>query len=162
MEENITMSSAAEITAMTIEEAAPHLKIAPKTLRKWLREGMFPGVKVGRKWLVRVADVEHALTHGRRGDHAVWVPPEARLDLKSAPTTPTAPAPAPLHLVPPLNYDQRKAELVARLRSMQAQGLSLQAIANQLNREGVPTLSGKGTWKKGTVGNLLAEEVVSR
>jgi hypothetical protein len=39
---------------------------------------------------------------------------------------------------------------------MQAEGLSLQAIANHLNSEGVPTLSGKGRWQKGTIGNLLA------
>jgi hypothetical protein len=33
----------------------------------------------------------------------------------------------------------------------------LQAIANQLNTEGVPTLSGKGRWQKGTIANLLKE-----
>jgi hypothetical protein len=52
---------------------------------------------------------------------------------------------------------QRKAALVQRLRVMHAQGLSGQAIANQLNAEGEPTLSGRGTWKKGTVDNLLKE-----
>jgi hypothetical protein len=36
-------------------------------------------------------------------------------------------------------------------------GLSLQAMANQLNAEGVPTLGGKGRWQKGTIGNLLAQ-----
>ena len=40
---------------------------------------------------------------------------------------------------------------------MQAEGLSLQAIVNKLNAEGVPTLSGKGRWQKGTVENLLAQ-----
>jgi Recombinase len=35
---------------------------------------------------------------------------------------------------------------------------SVQAIANQLNAEGVPTLSGRGRWQKGTVGDLLAQE----
>jgi hypothetical protein len=40
---------------------------------------------------------------------------------------------------------------------MQAEELSLQAIANQLNAEGVSTLSGKGCWQKGTIGNLLAQ-----
>jgi hypothetical protein len=39
---------------------------------------------------------------------------------------------------------------------MQAYGLSLHAIANRLNGEGVPTLIGKGRWQKGTIGNLLA------
>jgi hypothetical protein len=50
-----------------------------------------------------------------------------------------------------------KAALLQRLRGMQAEGLSLQAIANRLNNEGVPTLSGKGRWQKGTVGNLLTQ-----
>jgi Recombinase len=40
---------------------------------------------------------------------------------------------------------------------MQAAGLSLQAIANRFNHEGVPTRSGKGRWQKGTIGNLLAQ-----
>ena len=39
---------------------------------------------------------------------------------------------------------------------MQNEGLSLQAIANRLNKEGVPTVSDKGRWQKGTIGNLLA------
>jgi hypothetical protein len=38
-----------------------------------------------------------------------------------------------------------------------AERLSLQAIANQLNTEGVPTLSRKGCWQKGTISNLLAQ-----
>jgi hypothetical protein len=51
-----------------------------------------------------------------------------------------------------------KAAVLKRLRAMQAEGLSLQAMANQLNAEGVPTLSGKGQWQKGTIGNLLAQQ----
>jgi hypothetical protein len=47
--------------------------------------------------------------------------------------------------------------LVSRLRALQAQGLSHQAITTRLNVEGMPTLSGKGTWQKGTVSNLLAQ-----
>ena len=38
----------------------------------------------------------------------------------------------------------------------QAEGRSLQKIADQLNAEGVPTLSGHGRWQKGTIGNLLS------
>jgi hypothetical protein len=53
-----------------------------------------------------------------------------------------------------------KAALLNRLRAMQAEGLSLQAIANHLNKEGIPTLSGKGRWQKGTIGNLLAQAEV--
>jgi len=46
---------------------------------------------------------------------------------------------------------------VAQLQQLQAQGMSLRAIAAQLNREGVPTISGRGHWIAGTIGNLLAE-----
>jgi Recombinase len=53
---------------------------------------------------------------------------------------------------------EQRAALLQGLRAMQSEGLSLQAIAHQLNAEGVPTLSGKGRWQKGTIGNLLAQE----
>src|SRR6266511_4214882 len=52
---------------------------------------------------------------------------------------------------------EQKAALLKQLRAMQAEGLSLQAMANRLTAEGVPTLSGKGCWQKGTIGNLLAQ-----
>jgi hypothetical protein len=58
---------------------------------------------------------------------------------------------------PELKPLQRKAALVARLQAMRANGLKLQAIATQLNAEGVPTISGRGHWQAGTVGNLLNE-----
>jgi excisionase family DNA binding protein len=51
-----------------------------------------------------------------------------------------------------------KAAVLKRLRAMQAEGLSLQAIADRLNKEGVLTLSGKGQWQQGTIGNLLAQQ----
>jgi hypothetical protein len=48
--------------------------------------------------------------------------------------------------------------LLQRLQALQAEGLSLQTIANRLNNEGVPTLSGKGHWQKGTIGKLIAQD----
>jgi hypothetical protein len=39
-----------------------------------------------------------------------------------------------------------------------AEGLFPHAIANRLNAEGVPTISGKGQWQKGAIGNLLAQK----
>jgi hypothetical protein len=51
-----------------------------------------------------------------------------------------------------------KAEVLKRIQEMKAAGLSLQAISDRLNIEGVPTLSGKGRWQKGTIGNLLAQD----
>jgi hypothetical protein len=56
----------------------------------------------------------------------------------------------------PTSLGQRTAVL-QQLHAMQAEGLSLQAMANRFNSEGVPTLSGKGRWQKGTIGNLLAQ-----
>jgi hypothetical protein len=43
-------------------------------------------------------------------------------------------------------------------QTLKAEGLSLQKIADRFNRDGVPTLSGKGRWQKGTMGNLLAQD----
>jgi Recombinase len=48
-----------------------------------------------------------------------------------------------------------KAAMVARLQQMRAGGMSLQRIADQLRAEGVPTLTGRGQWQKGTVDKLL-------
>jgi Recombinase len=61
------------------------------------------------------------------------------------------------HSTPAPRLPTAKAAVLKRLRAMQAEGLSLQAIANRLNNDGVPTLSGKGRWQKGTIGNLLAQ-----
>jgi uncharacterized protein YcbX len=63
------------------------------------------------------------------------------------------------HHTADMSYAQRRPALVQRIRTMTAEGLSTQIIANRLNAEGVPTLSGRGTWKKGTIGNLLAEDL---
>ena len=48
-----------------------------------------------------------------------------------------------------------KATIVTRLREMRAQRMSFSQIAAELQAEGVPTLSGKGIWQKGTVAKLL-------
>jgi len=37
--------------------------------------------------------------------------------------------------------------------------MSLKAMADQLQAEGLPTLSGKGQWQKGTVDKLLHQQV---
>ena len=50
-----------------------------------------------------------------------------------------------------------KAAILTTLRVMQAEGLSLWAMANRLNAEGVPTLSGKGQWQQGTIGKLITQ-----
>jgi hypothetical protein len=60
-------------------------------------------------------------------------------------------------LSPPPATPEPKAAVLQRLQILQAEGLSLQKIADRLNHEGVPTLSGKGRWQKGTIGHLLAQ-----
>ena len=66
-------------------------------------------------------------------------------------TVPKPPQRAP---VSPLSPE--KAARVARLRERRAQGFSMQQMVNELHSEGVPTLSGKGRWQKGTVAKLLS------
>jgi hypothetical protein len=43
------------------------------------------------------------------------------------------------------------------LRTLRSSGMSLQNMASELNARGIPTLSCKGCWQKGTIGNLLAQ-----
>jgi hypothetical protein len=94
--------------------------------------------------------------------------PAARVDaaaleelMRRAVATTGAPSPGAEALPTPAaaveTPQARKAALLTRLRAMKAEGLSSQQIAMQLNREGIPTLSGRGSWQKGTVANLLAE-----
>lgn len=42
---------------LTVEEGAEKLGIHPETARKWLREGRLSGVKIGRHWRFREADL---------------------------------------------------------------------------------------------------------
>lgn len=51
---------------LTVDEAALRLKIAPFTMRKWLRVGQVGGVKMGRVWRVP----ESALGHLAATAHA--------------------------------------------------------------------------------------------
>ncbi|MGH8071964.1 MAG: helix-turn-helix domain-containing protein [Candidatus Entotheonellia bacterium] len=118
---------------LTVDEVARQLRVQPKTVRAWLAAGALPGFKLAHKtWRITRADLQAFLAASRRGDTSADGGPED---------------------TPP----QRKARLVARLQALHAQGLSHQAIATQLSAEGVPTLSGKGTWQKGSVGHLLAQ-----
>jgi hypothetical protein len=53
--------------------------------------------------------------------------------------------------------EARAADLAATIKTIQARGAtSLRAIASELNRRGIPTLSGRGEWQADTVRQLLA------
>lgn len=43
---------------LTPEEVALRLKVLPKTVRKWLRDGLIPGIKVGRQWRIAASTVD--------------------------------------------------------------------------------------------------------
>jgi predicted nucleic acid-binding Zn-ribbon protein len=100
-------------------------------------------------------------THPQRRPHVLGPRPEpAPRPQRPQARPPEAPPPAveaapadPVVLTP----QERRAAVVTRLQAMKAQGLSHQAIADRLNAEQVPTLSGNGQWQKGTVGKLLAQ-----
>jgi excisionase family DNA binding protein len=47
--------------SLTLEEAAPLLRIKPDTLRKWLSTGKAHGRKVGRRWLIHISEVRRLL-----------------------------------------------------------------------------------------------------
>ena len=138
-------------TLLSPEQVAERLQVSEYTALKWLREGRITGRKLGKFWRVRESDLEAFINH----------PPT--LTLVEAPAAPQAPAP-PANRTPTRSTPSavetpqaRKAALVARLQALHAEGLSSQAIADRLNAEGVPTLSGRGQWQRGTVANLLAE-----
>jgi hypothetical protein len=69
---------------------------------------------------------------------------------EAMPAIPVRPLPSQ-----PKTHHEQKAEVLHRIRALKAEDFSLQHIADRLNADGVPTLSGKGRWQKGTVGNLL-------
>jgi transcriptional regulator with XRE-family HTH domain len=79
--------------------------------------------------------------------------PKARPGRKPQYARPAPEPPAPVVLSP----QARKAAMLAQLQQMKTAGMTLQAMANRLNTEGVPTLSGRRRWQPGAIGNLLAE-----
>lgn len=51
---------------LTISESAKRLNITERTLRKWLREGVLPGVKMGRIWRVDDQDLEEFIHQSKK------------------------------------------------------------------------------------------------
>jgi excisionase family DNA binding protein len=46
---------------LTLAEAAAYLRVHRRTMTRLLRQGVVPGVKIGRQWRVRKADLEALL-----------------------------------------------------------------------------------------------------
>ncbi|HEX9869586.1 MAG TPA: helix-turn-helix domain-containing protein [Candidatus Tectomicrobia bacterium] len=127
----------------SVEDTAERLGVSKWTITDWIKAGRLKGTKISKYWRVREGDLEAFLANP---------PPLKRVTLAASqgPTAPANGSPAPLA---PL----AEAALLTRLRTLRAEGLSTQAIATQLNRDGVPTISGRGQWQRGTVANLLAQ-----
>jgi hypothetical protein len=51
--------------------------------------------------------------------------------------------------------DPQRAKVEATLKQLRGQGLSYQNIAYYMNQKGIPTMSGKGVWRQGTVNKIL-------
>jgi excisionase family DNA binding protein len=131
----------------TPKEVAQALKLAEKSVLQYLREGRLPGFRVGKHWRVRRADLASMIQPTPRPVLVAPVDQDPEVEADELP-----------HQTPDLmDPQQRKAALVARLRALEANGLSHQAIATQLNTERVPTVSGRGDWQPGTVGKLLKQ-----
>jgi excisionase family DNA binding protein len=54
---------------LTLPEIAQTLGMNPSTVRLWVREGRLPAEKVGRKWMVRRADLEQMLAEQPQVGH---------------------------------------------------------------------------------------------
>lgn len=39
------------------EQVAEHLQVAPKTVRRWLRDGSIIGIKIGKSWRIHSEDI---------------------------------------------------------------------------------------------------------
>jgi len=126
------------------DQVAERLHLSPLTVVDWLRQGKLRGVKLSKHWRVREADLQAFITaHVVEGKASAAAPDGDRVAPPGAVETPA-----------------RQAALVARVHDLRTKGFSLQGIANQLNAQGVPTLSGRGTWTPGAISHLFAEEMV--
>lgn len=53
-----------EFKYFTVTEAATILKVAPNTIRDWLKSGKLKGSKIGRLWRIHEADLDDFILKG--------------------------------------------------------------------------------------------------
>jgi excisionase family DNA binding protein len=171
-------------TLLSPEDVAERLGISRLTAVRWLRSGKLKAQKFGRKTVrMKASDLDAFINQqqpaltlvdttapARASTPAVEQPFDAdTLALAEKLRQPGESLSAVVrralctlaydaqggHAGETLNYDERKPAVLTRLWAMQDEGQSHQAMATQLNTEGVPTLSRRGQWQAGTVGKLL-------
>lgn len=76
----------------------------------------------------------------------------------AAPQTPQVVDEESSHTVLQSDPVQRKTHMLVQLADWHAEGMSYQEMAERLNAQHVPTLSGRGRWNRGTVSKLLAQQ----
>jgi hypothetical protein len=91
-------------------------------------------------------------------------------DLKQKDKTSAAPATASVKKAAPEKSkpakktaepkQSKKEDVVKKIKALKAEGLAFKAIADRLNEEGIPTISGKGKWYGSSV--ALAEKKSSK
>lgn len=52
---------------LTVEEVAGILRIKPVIVRRWLRDGILPGLKLGRIWRIDEQDLEAFIRKAKEG-----------------------------------------------------------------------------------------------
>ena len=55
------------MTMLTPEEVAEKLRVHPNTVRDYLKQGILPGIKLGRAWRVEEKDLEAFIKERKQG-----------------------------------------------------------------------------------------------
>ncbi|MGD0153295.1 MAG: helix-turn-helix domain-containing protein [Thermacetogeniaceae bacterium] len=53
---------------LTVNEAADFLRVQPRTIRKWLREGKLLALKAGRLWRIEVDALSAFVKENKQGE----------------------------------------------------------------------------------------------
>jgi excisionase family DNA binding protein len=69
-----------QTTTLNLDEVADYLGVGEDTARRWCEQGRIPATKTGRRWSVRLADLNEFVAIYQRGDTAT----EAGVELVSA------------------------------------------------------------------------------
>jgi chromosome partitioning protein len=59
---------------VTAEEAARYLKVHPKTIQRWCREGRLPAIRAGNRYRLRVSDLQRADVQEPEPTRVEWSP----------------------------------------------------------------------------------------